>query len=201
MLELLQTTKQHNIPWARLAEWAARLYSSEKPDIWALRKSVVALNTRVSKLKKQRNYQPDLNALLAESFRLPLSKKPQSPQHNTDQEAGSTVLARGSTSAARAYIPSKFTEQTISMVNDDLALELISWKRRHEQLEREAAKLRRRVEQYKPHNVRRREKRRDAKIASLQDKILHLQKQIKYRKRNTLKTQQSQVNYYKAKVC
>ena len=199
MLELLQTTKQHNIPWARLAEWAARLYSSEKPDIWGLRKSVVALNTRVSKLKKQRNYQPDLNALLAESFRLPMSKKPQSPQHNTDQEAGSTALARGSTSAARAYIPSKFTEQTISMVNDDLALELISWKRRHEQLEREAAKLRRRVEQYKPHNVRRREKRRDAKIASLQDKILHLQKQIKYRKRNTLKTQQSQVNYYKQK--
>ena len=55
MLELLERTKQHNIPWATFVEWAAKLYSSEKTDIWALQKSVVAPNTRVPKLKKQHN--------------------------------------------------------------------------------------------------------------------------------------------------
>ena len=53
VLELYAVLKSYNLKWASFSNWIDKLYpGGTRADTWALRKSVVALNSRYAYLKK-----------------------------------------------------------------------------------------------------------------------------------------------------
>ena len=90
---------------------------------------------------------------------------------------------------------SRFQAETTVLVNKSLAAEIAEWKQKYENLLQESTKLTQQVkqleEEYKPHNVRRREKRKEKKIRCQADKIDKLEKQLKYKRVAFIKNKRS----------
>ena len=54
VLELYAVLKSYNLKWASSSNWIDKLYpGGTRADTWALRKSIVALNSRYAYLKKK----------------------------------------------------------------------------------------------------------------------------------------------------
>ena len=83
-----------------------------------------------------------------------------------------------STEAKPLVVPaaSRFQTETTVLVNKSLAAEIAEWKQKYENLLQESTKLTQQVkqleEEYKPHNVRRREKRKEKKFVAKQTKLI-----------------------------
>lgn len=113
--------------------------------------------------------------------------------------------SRHSTEAKPPVVPaaSRFQTETTVLVNKSLAAEIAEWKQKYENLLQESTKLTQQVKQleekYKPHNVRRREKRKEKKIRCQADKIDKLEKQLKYKRVAFIKNKRDQLQYYKKK--
>ena len=190
VLELFAVLKSNKLTWATFSSWIEKLYSGgTKPDIWALRKSVIAISTRHANLKKTPKRKPEAERLLNTPYTTP-----------TQQSSGS------STEAKLPAAPSRFQTETTILVNKSLAVEVAEWKQKHEELLQESMKMTQKIEKlkqlvetYKPHNVRRREKRKDKKIRCQLDKIDKLERQLKYKTSAFLKNTKGQIQYYKDK--
>lgn len=110
--------------------------------------------------------------------------------------------SRHSTEAKPPVVPaaSRFQTETTVLVNKSLAAEIAEWKQKYENLLQESTKLTQQVKQleekYKPHNVRRREKRKEKKIRCQADKIDKLEKQLKYKRVAFIKNKRDQLQYY-----
>jgi len=109
-----------------------------------------------------------------------------------------------STEAKLPVAPSKFQTETTILVNKGLAEEVAEWKEKHDKLLQDSMemtqkieKLKKLVETYKPHNVRRREKRKDKKIQCQLGQIDKLEKQLKYKTSAFMKNTRGQLQYYK----
>jgi len=64
---------------------------------------------------------------------------------------------------------------------------------------KEYQKLKEKSQKYNPHNVQRREKRKQAKITQLQTKVKTLESKLKYKHKSIDRKLHSKVAYYKKK--
>ena len=112
ILELVQIQKSGGpIPWKKFAQWIQQLFQLvDPPSVWALRRSVVALQSKKLKLQKVTTKQTELVSLLDEPFQLP--------------ESHSGNATTSATTHAKQPAQSKFMQQAISLVNKSLASDL-----------------------------------------------------------------------------
>ena len=92
ILELHGVLKSNLITWATFSKWIQSLFNSEELKPWALRKSVTALSTRFSKMRKNFRYKAELDKVLQEPFTLPRRERrsqPPKPTKATPQLAAS----------------------------------------------------------------------------------------------------------------
>ena len=116
ILELHEVLKSNLITWATFSQWVQMLFKSEQPKQWALRKSVTALSTRCSKMRKNYRYKSELDKLLNESYTLP-------KRHRSESTRPMEVTAAGS----RCTVLS-FDIETLTMTNQSLAAEVTGLK-------------------------------------------------------------------------
>jgi len=192
ILELHGVLKSNLITWATFSKWIQSLFNSEELKPWALRKSVTALSTRFSKMRKNFRYKAELDKVLQEPFTLPRRERrsqPPKPTKATPQFAASN---------SRCTV-SVFDIEALTMANQSLAAEVTGLKKKFEEYMKEYQKLKEKSQKYNPHNVQRREKRKQAKITQLQTKVKTLESKLKYKHKSIDRKLHSKVAYYKRK--
>ena len=172
VLELFLLYKKHNLPWQQLSNWMKQLYG-DKVDVLrkdTLLKSFAALHTKKSKLGKSVSNAEKLSTLLEEPYELPRARK--------REIHDSPINPRGTTSDARGGIPSTFIQDSNELALQTLANEVKLLKNRNEELLENNNRLLKIVQLYKPHNVRRRERRKEFKLKELRTLNINLKKRL-----------------------
>ena len=193
ILVLLQIQKSAGtIPWEKFAQWIQLLLQLEDPpSVWALRRSAVALQSRKLKLQKLVTKQPELEVLLEEPFQLPESRGRN---------------ATHTTSHAKQPAQSTFMQQATLLVNKSLASDVNQLEQKCHETERQLRnkehdyeKLEAKLQDYKPHNVKRRLQRKIDRLAEQKEIVQQLKKDLRQKRKRDAKKSQSKVKYYQDK--
>ena len=98
---------------------------------------------------------------------------------------------------------SRIEREAIQLVNDTLAKEVVHLQEKctaqKAELTKKDEKIHALEQQYKPHNVRRRMQRKDAKITKQKECIDRQAKELKHRDQHKTKRAKEQIRYYKQK--
>ena len=163
--ELFSIYKRCNVPWNQFSTWLKQLYgASVLPRKDTILKSLAALHSKRNTLLKSAPGRTKLDSLLEEPYVLPTSRKQM-------QMASSNARHHETTSESRAGVPSSFLQETMQIANKELAAESLLFRQKCQQLEDERDDLLAKLREYKPHNIRRRERRKQ-KIIKEQRKII-----------------------------
>ena len=130
--------------------------------------------------------------MVEEPYSLPRSRKLNPPAISRSHET---------TTEMRAGAPSFFLQETLQIANKELAAEAQLLKEINQQLEDERAELLAKVSEFKPHNVRRRERRKQKVINEQRKLIKSLKKSMKHVKKAAHRATllYSKQHYYKSK--
>ena len=188
ILELFQVQMSAAVPWQKFLLWVYTLFGEPPPTErgQALRKLVVGLKTKRQYLQKSTAKREDLEQFLNEPFIL--------PTHTTC-----------STINSRPAVPSqsRIEREAIQLVNNTLAKEVVHLQEectaQKVELSKKDEKIHALEQQYKPHNVRRRIQRKDAKITKQKECIDRQAKELKHRDQQEAKRAKEQIRYYKQK--
>ena len=189
ILELFQVQSSAAVPWSKLSLWIYTLFGEEpQTQQQALRRAITRLKTRRQYLQKNPAKKEDLKQFLNEPFVL--------PSHTLSQNPGATGVK------VQPVVQSRIEREAIQLVNKSLAKEVVHLQ---DACENQKAELRKQDEkikmlaQYKPHNVRRRIQRKDAKISKQQECINQQSQELKQRDQKEAKRAREQIRYYKQK--
>lgn len=200
IVELFQIQSSAATPWKMFARWVYKFFGQipPTPTADALRRSVSSLKKKRQYLLKNPAKKEDLKLFLEEPFSLP----GQGPR------PGSTAKTTVATSqkATVATIPPQSAQievEAIKVVNKSLAKEVFELqdicKTQKADLDDKDIKIRTLEQQYKPHNVRRRIQRKDAKLAQLKEEVNRQASELKQKEKQATKRAREQVRYYKRK--
>ena len=155
----------------------------------ALRKLVVGLKTKCQYLQKNTAKREDLEGFLNEPFIL--------PAHSTYSTSNPRPVMEKAPSQPR------IEREAVQLVNKSLTKEVMHLQEectvQKAELSKKDEKIHTLEQQYKPHNVRRRMQRKDAKIAKQRECIQHQAKELKHRDQQEAKRAKEQIRYYKQK--
>ena len=188
ILELFQIQNSAAVPWAKFAAWVYALFGETSPTqpAQALRRSVTAIKGKRQYLLKNAAKRKELNHFLNEPFYLP--------------SQGTPPLK--ATASPVPYQP-QIVKEAIQIVNKSLAKEVAQLQdvctTQKVQLDKKHERIRTLEQQYKPHNVRRRMQRKDAKIAKQKESIDKQARQLRQNSQQATKRAREQVRYYKEK--
>ena len=191
ILELFQIQTSAAVPWQNFTSWVYTLFDETPPTErgQALRKLVVSLKTKRQHLQKTTAKREDLERFLNEPFILP----------------GHSIRSTSNPRPVTEKAPSqpRIEREAIQLVNKSLAKEVVHLQAECTAQKAELSKKEEKIEtleqQYKPHNVRRRMQRKDAKIAKQKECIDRQQKELKHRDQQEAKKAREQIRYYKQK--
>ena len=190
VLELFLIQKRAKLPWATCAKWVYSLCGQEAPHpASALRRSLSSLHSKKTSLQKRSSRAVDLKCFLDEPFALPShTVATRNPSERIKRSTGTTQ--------------SKIESEAIKAVNTALAKEVANLQSvcsvQQDQLDKKDDKIKR-LEQYKPHNVRRRIQRREAVIVKQKEQIKQQSLELKGTHQEVTKKLRDQLRYYKQK--
>ena len=191
ILELYQVQTSAAVPWQKFTVWVYTLCGEPLPTErgQALRKLVLSLKTKRQYLQKSKTKREDLERFLNEPF-IP-------PAHSTCSTSNPRPVTEKVSSQSR------IERETIQFVNKSLAKEVVHLQEectaQKAELSKKDEKIHTLEQQYKPHNVRRRMQRKDAKIAKQKECIDLQAKELKHRDQQEAKRAREQIRYYKQK--
>ena len=189
VLELFQIQSSAAVPWGKFSEWVYVLFGETPPtqQAQALRKSVVGQKIRRQYLQKNVAKKEDLERFLNEPFFL--------PSHSSADKSHPVK--------AKAPSQPRIEIDAVQLVNKSLAKEVVHLQEacsiQMAELSKKGEKIQTLEQQYKPHTVRRRMKRKDTKIAQQKECITQQAKELKQRDQQAAKRAREQIRYYKQK--
>ena len=194
VLELSSVRKSNFGSWDDFGDWIEKLSgnSNTRLSASALQKSVANLKSQKDKLQKnrRRNGEPEITSFLESAYKFP-GQKSQEPKESQ---------------ASKIPCQSKFMKEATTAVNQSLALENAELRAKIQAgtkilsaKDKEISALKKKIQDFNPHNIRRQINRKNSKIAKYKASITQLKKEIKPRKQVKVKKLQDQVRYYIAR--
>lgn len=193
VLELSSIRKKSFGSWDDFKDWMQNLSGNFNPlSCSALQKSVADLQSKKEKLQKSKYRRGEfgIKSFLECAYKLP-EQKSQKPK-----ESGTSKLP----------CQSRFMEEAMTTVNQSLLFENAELRAKILvgtniilAKDKEIAALKKKIQEFNPHNIRRQIYRKNSKIAKHTVTITQLKKEIKSAKQVQIKKLQDQVRYYVAK--
>ena len=192
--ELYTLLQSNHLEWEAMKTWLLQLQAeTAKVALGTLRytvKKVVAMRTQLNKNKEKAQ---QLDAYLNEPFVIPVPKAHYSNGHHSapctstssavSQQCAARNIKETGTRKTCARSFQRLEMDVLSNVNQSLATEAQTWKERYEQETQTNKKLQAKYDQlvhgrYNPHNVRRREARKQKQIKDQKKYIRQLERKF-----------------------
>ena len=186
ILEFSSIRKTH-ATWNDLKEWIELLSGNSSPiSRSAVEKSVTALETKKRRIQKSKSDNP--REFLECIYRLPVTKAASQAERLPPHQ--STFMKEAITTV----------NKSLAIENTELEAKIIMGTNLLLHKDREIMRLKEKLREYNPRNIRRQLKRKNSKIAKYTITIKDLKKDVKCNKQRNTKKLQDQVRYY-AKKC